>query len=33
VTIPVDSVARVENDRVTLGLTTDEVGKLPAIRV
>ncbi len=33
VTIPVDSVGTIETDTVTLSLTKDEVGKLPAVRV
>ncbi|MDQ3865929.1 MAG: hypothetical protein M3304_03745 [Actinomycetota bacterium] len=33
VTIPIGAVARVENDSVTLRLTKDAVGGLPAIRV
>jgi hypothetical protein len=33
VTIPIDAVARVATDSVTLGLTKDEVALLPAVRV
>ena|SRR5690242_9136434 len=33
VTIPVDAVARVENDEVVLSLSHDEVAALPAVRV
>lgn len=32
VTIPVESITRVANDAVTLGLTKDEVGALPSVR-
>jgi sporulation protein YlmC with PRC-barrel domain len=33
VTIPIGSVAKVENDQVILDLSKDEVGRLPAVRV
>jgi sporulation protein YlmC with PRC-barrel domain len=33
VTIPIGAVAKVENDAVTLSLSKDEVGDLPAVRV
>jgi sporulation protein YlmC with PRC-barrel domain len=33
VTIPIGSVAKVENDQVTLDLSKDEVGDLPSVRV
>ena len=32
VAIPIDAVARVENDAVTLSLTKDDVGRLPSVR-
>ena len=33
VTIPISAVAKIETDEVTVGLTKDEVGALPAVRV
>jgi sporulation protein YlmC with PRC-barrel domain len=33
ITIPIDAVARIETDAVSLGLTKDEVAALPAVRV
>jgi sporulation protein YlmC with PRC-barrel domain len=33
VTVPIGAVVKVESDRVTVGLSTDEIGKLPAHRV
>ena len=33
VTIPIEAVARVENDSVTLKLTKDEAGRVPVVRV
>jgi sporulation protein YlmC with PRC-barrel domain len=33
VTVPIGAVEKVESDTVTLGLSTDEVGSLPAHRV
>jgi hypothetical protein len=32
-TIPIGAVAKVETDAVTLGLSKDEVGALPSVRV
>jgi hypothetical protein len=33
VTIPIGTVAKVESDTVTLRISKDEVGDLPAVRV
>ena len=33
VTVPIGAVAKVETDAVTLGLSKDEVGELPSVRV
>jgi sporulation protein YlmC with PRC-barrel domain len=33
ITVPISAVAKIETDEVTLGLTKDEVGELPAVRV
>jgi sporulation protein YlmC with PRC-barrel domain len=33
VTIPIGAVSKIETDRVTVGLTKDEVGELPAVHV
>jgi hypothetical protein len=33
ITIPIGSVTRIETDAVTVGLSKDEVGGLPAVHV